>query len=262
MTGPKSPTLEQWARAYVESTSLAEKLGPAPPPATSEPGPPLRIAAPGRPAELVLEVRARKAPRPGALKEPARRAELFHTFLHHELQAAELMCWAILAFPETPEPFKRGLAQIAMDEVRHMNRYREHLTTLGSFVGAFPVRDWFWERVPSASNPAAFVALLGVGFEGGNLDHSARYAAHLRAAGDLDAARIEDEIGREEIAHVRFALRWLEHFAGATDYDTWVAALPPPITPLVLRGKVVERAARAAAGMSAAFLDRLEAYRP
>jgi uncharacterized ferritin-like protein (DUF455 family) len=196
------------------------------------------------------------------LKEPARRAELFHTFLHHELQAAELMCWAILAFPETPEPFKRGLAQIAMDEVRHMNRYREHLTTLGSFVGAFPVRDWFWERVPSASNPAAFVALLGVGFEGGNLDHSARYAAHLRAAGDLDAARIEDEIGREEIAHVRFALRWLEHFAGATDYDTWVAALPPPITPLVLRGKVVERVARAAAGMSAAFLDRLEAYRP
>lgn len=256
------PTLEAWARAYIASTDLAYKLAPPPPPARIENAAAERIAAPGRPDALHIEARARKAPKPGALKEPERRAELLHTFLHHELQAAELMCWAILAFPETPEAFKRGLAQIAMDEVRHMQRYREHLETLGSHVGAFPVRDWFWERVPSATRPAAFVALLGVGFEGGNLDHSARYAEHLRAAGDEVAASIEEQVGREEIAHVRFALRWLEYFAGASDYDTWVAALPAPITPLVLRGKVVQRGARAAAGMSASFLDRLEAYRP
>lgn len=256
-----SETLEGWAEAYLRSTSLAYKLAPPPLPARSTPSIPLRIEAPGRPPELVIEDRARKVPRPGALREPARRAELLHTFLHHELQAAELMCWAVLAFPETPETFRRGLLNIALDEVRHMGLYRAQIERLGATVGSYPVRDWFWERVPRVTSPAAFVALLGIGFEGGNLDHSARWSELLRAAGDAEAAEIEAQVGREEIAHVRFALRWLQHFAGNADYETWRALIPPPMTPLVLRGKTLQRAARRSAGMSDAFLDALEQVR-
>ena len=63
-------------------------------------------------------MRARKSPGPEAIRVPKRRAELLHTFLHHELQAAELMCWAILAFPETPEAFRLGLLGVARDEIR------------------------------------------------------------------------------------------------------------------------------------------------
>lgn len=251
-------TLEGWAEAYLRSTSLAFKLAPPPLPARSAPATAQRIEAPGRPVELVLEARARKVPRPGALKDPARRAELLHTFFHHELQAAELMGWAVLAFPETPETFRRGLANIALDEVRHMGLYRQQVERLGASIGSYPVRDWFWERVPQVTSPAAFVALLGVGFEGGNLDHSARWSELLRAAGDTEAAEVEAQVGREEIAHVRFALRWLQHFAGDSDYETWRALIPPPMTPLVLRGKTLERAARKSAGMSDAFLDALE----
>ena len=92
------------------------------------------------------------------------------------------MCWAILAFPETPPSFRRGLMAIAREEVRHMGLYLEHLGVLGHAVGDFEVRDWFWERVPSCESPAAFVATMGIGFEGGNLDHSERFAARLHGA--------------------------------------------------------------------------------
>src|SRR5262249_51942196 len=158
--------------------------------------------------ELVEGRSRRKTPGPEAMKSPPRRAELIHTFLHHELQAAELFCWAILAFPQAPESFRRGLPKIARDEGSHMNLYREHLAELGYSFGDFPVRDWFWERVPTARSPIEFVATLGMGFEGGNLDHTKRFAQCFRSIGDETGARIEETIFEEEMAHVRFAVRW------------------------------------------------------
>jgi hypothetical protein len=43
-----------------------------------------------------------------AARDPRRARRLVHTFLHHELQAAELMAWAILAFPEDARAFRAG----------------------------------------------------------------------------------------------------------------------------------------------------------
>jgi uncharacterized ferritin-like protein (DUF455 family) len=180
-----------------------------------------------------------------------------HTFLHHELQAAELMAWAVLAFPDTPLAFRRGQLAILDDEVRHMQLYRAYLEELGFAFGAFPVRDWFWERVPRAETPAQFVAVLGIGFEGGNLDHAARFAARLRAVDDEAGAAIEARVAEEEIPHARFALHWFEKFAGAADFATWMRHLPPPLSPLVMRGEPIDREARRRAGFSDAFIDEL-----
>jgi uncharacterized ferritin-like protein (DUF455 family) len=249
-------SLTGWAWAYVTTPSLAHKLAPPPLPAAlgAERAAPER---PGRPPELAVEARARKAPR--SLARAEKRAELAHTFFHHELQAAELMCWAILRFPDAPEAFRRGLARIALDEVRHLNLYAAHVERLGARLGGFPVRDWFWERVPRAETPAAFVALLGVGFEGGNLDHTRRFADALRAAGDAALAATVEEVGADEVAHVRFALRWLEAFAGPVSFERWAALLPAPLSPAVLRGTPMDRDARLRAGMAPEFLDRLAA---
>jgi uncharacterized ferritin-like protein (DUF455 family) len=255
----EATTLTGWALAYVETTSLAHKLEPPPLPDTL--GDPLPApVAPGRPPELVVEARARKAPK--SFVHATKRAELVHTFFHHELQAAELMCWAVLRFADAPEAFRRGLLRLALDEVRHAGLYAEHLSRLGSRVGAFPVRDWFWERVPRVASPAAFVALLGVGLEGGNLDHCRRYADALRAAGDPELAATVEEVGRDEIGHVRFALRWLTELEGPLGFDRWAALLPPPLTPMLMRGEPMDRAARRRAGLDETFLDRLAAARP
>jgi len=256
-------TVEAWAASYVLSTDLATKLAPPPVPAAwSDAPPPLRIDRPGRPAQLFPVLRARKSPSIEAMRAPARRAELAHTFLHHELQAAELMAWALLAFPDTPRSFRAGLLGVLKDEVRHMALYRDHLRSLGSDVGAFPVRDWFWERVPSCPTAAHFVALMGIGFEGGNLDHTRRFAERLRAAGDERFAAIEEIIAEEEIPHVRFALAWFRKWTGGDDFEVWRSHLAPPLSPTVMKGSPMHRASRSRAGMSDRFLDALDAWTP
>ena len=94
-------TVEGWAQRYIQSDDLAHKLDPEPPPRgwAEEPGA-LRLTGPGRPKELDVQARPKRSLRPSQLQDPRRRAQLVHTFLHHELQAAELMCWALLAIPD------------------------------------------------------------------------------------------------------------------------------------------------------------------
>ena len=258
---PRLGTIERWAFDYVTTCDPAQKLAPRlPPKEWEQSASSRRIARPGRPASLVVARRARKSPCAGALRDPARRAELVHTFLHHELQAAELMCWALLAFPEAPLALRRGLLAICQDEIRHMAMYGNHLTSIGYRFGQFEVNDWFWERVPQAACVEDYLATMGVGLEGGNLDHAPRFAARFRAAGDAAGAAIQEEIAEEEIPHVRFALHWLRELGGGVDFDSWRARLPEPLSPRIMRGSPLNTRDRRRAGFDDAFLERLEQW--
>jgi uncharacterized ferritin-like protein (DUF455 family) len=264
--GPAQATVERWCEAFVLATTLEAKLAPPPPPelrAASSWAPaaaPLRLPAPGRPPELSVVARAPGAPRPEAVRDPAARARLVHTFVHHELQAAELFAWGVLAFPQTPREFRAGLVRLALEELEHLRLYVALLEGLGRRYGDFPVRDWFWQRVPTCATPESFVALQGLGLEGANLEHAARYAAALRQVGDERSAAVFEQVEREEVAHVAFARHWFERFTGAAlDYERWKAALPPPLSPAILRGLPLNLAARRRAGFDDQFLARLEA---
>jgi uncharacterized ferritin-like protein (DUF455 family) len=257
---PESGTVQSWAWDYVLSATLEGKLSPPPVPERWEIDAPVRlIEAPGRPPELRIVAKAAKT---RGLRSAHGRARALHTFLHHELQAAELMAWAVLAYPETPLEFRAGLVRIALDEIRHMHMYAKEIARLGHAVGEFTVRDWFWERIPRCADAASFVAAMGLGFESANLEHTAAYAARFREAGDEEGARVQEIIGREEIAHVRFGARWFETFTGALDFESWKSALPPPLSPLLMRGRPIQRDARRRAGQSEAFLDQLDAWQP
>ncbi len=260
---PPPDSLQRWAYDYVTSDSLEHKLAPGVVPQHVLDGcAPLRVAGPGRPAQLRVSVEKIKSPSAGALRDPKRRAELLHTFLHHELQAAELMCWAALAFPETPASFKRGLLSICQDEIRHIGMYAEHIAHLGYAVGDFPVRDFFWSRVPEARTASAFVAVMGLGFEAGNLDHTRRFAERFRAVGDERGARLQERVAREEIAHVAFAAHWFRSFEGELSFARWERSLPAPLSPMLMRGEPLDRQARTDAGMDEPFLDALEQWQP
>ena len=139
---------------------------------------------PGRPPQLRQLQKSARRRGPEALRQPSHRAELIHGFLHHELQAAELFLWAFLRFEDAPIAFRRGLFAIADDEIRHMNLYQQSLAQLGFEFGAFGVRDWFWDRVPRVTSAASFVATMSLGFEGGNLDHTTRFADLFEKIGE------------------------------------------------------------------------------
>jgi uncharacterized ferritin-like protein (DUF455 family) len=255
---PPLGTVERWAWDYVTTCDLAHKLAPRPVPATWEiDAPARRLVGPGRPPELRVAARAEKV---RGLRLPLGRARALHAFLHHELQAAELMCWALLAFPAAPLSFRHGLIRIALDEIRHMALYRAQIERLGFHFGAFDVRDWFWSRVPRCPDPAAFVAVMGLGLESANLEHSALFAARFRDVGDEEGARVQEIVGREEIAHVRFGVRWFSEFTGGLDFGTWSRSLPPPLSPLLMKGRPLQRDARRRAGQPEAFLDALESW--
>ena len=261
MRAPPVGTVERWAWDYVLCDSLEGKLRPLPPPDVWEvPAAPVRrLEAPGRPPELRVVGKAGKT---RGLAAPSGRARALHTFFHHELQAAELMAWAVLAFPDTPLEFRRGLVRIAQDEIRHMRLYAAHVARLGFRIGQFSVRDWFWERVPRCEDAGSFVATMGLGVESANLEHSASFAARFREAGDEEGARIQELVGLEEIGHVRFGVTWFRVFRAALDFETWRLALPAPLSPVLMRGRPLQRAARLRAGQPQAFLDELEAWQP
>ena len=255
--------VEAWAEHYVRTDDLRFKVAPPSPPAQFRAAAlPLRLTEPGRPSEFRAARRGERTPKLEALKEPQYRARALHAFFHHELQAAELMCWALLAFADAELEFRKGLLGICLDEIRHMNLYRQHIQDLGSKIGDFGVREWFWKRVPSCSSKLAFVSVMGMGLEAANLEYAADFAARFRAVGDEPGAQIQERIAKEEIAHVAFATRWFARWTGGCDFETWAAELPLPLSPWVMHGNPIAESARRKAGMSAEFIGALSAYVP
>lgn len=266
---PPAQTLERWAYDYVTSEVLAHKLSPPPLPraeleASWESAPPSRRALrPVRTGALVPVAKKPKTPTGAQLRDPRKRAALLHVFFHHELQAAELFAWAMLTYVEAPRALRLGWLKLLLDEARHMRLYAAQIERLGAALGDFPVRDWFWERVPACPSAASFLALVGVGLEGGNLDHGARFTQMLEDVGDHEAAEVERRVAREEIAHVRFAVHWLDKLGAPLEtLEQLSALLPPPLSPLVLRGLPLAHEARLEAGLSRRLVEELAAFAP
>ncbi len=256
--------LRVFAERVLQATTVAGKLDPPGEPLTDEqPGAPVRIDHPARPAELpIRSSREVRVPPIDGFRDPAQRARILHALANHELQAAELFAWALLAFADAPPSFRRGLAGILIDEQRHCRLYLDRLEALGHRFGDFGVTGHFWARL-AAGSPLEFVCRMGLTFENANLDFAIEYAAAARRAGDDDTARVLDRVHDDEIRHVAFAWQWLQKLAPDADlWQRYLDALPWPLGPGRARGRSFDRAAREAAGIDAGFIDRLAACAP
>ena len=111
-------SVREFALGIVLGETLGAKL--APPPAEldlEDREPSLRIAAPGRPTELAIaSARTVRTPPLAGMRDPLQRARILHALANHELQAIELFAWALLAYPNAPEAFRRGLVAILAEE--------------------------------------------------------------------------------------------------------------------------------------------------
>jgi uncharacterized ferritin-like protein (DUF455 family) len=263
---PDSPSVQirEFAQRILLSETLAEKLARIPANFVDDrPGPSLRVSVPGRPVDLRFAPRrtAPTMPRPGALRDPQKRAIAHHILANHELQALEVMAFVLLAFPEAPSEFRHGLVNIIRDEQRHTNLHVKRAAELGLRFGDLPVNDYIWAKSQAFESVLDYVAGLPLTFEGRNLDHTLELETAFEQAGDPQSAGILRAIHRDEIGHVRFGLEWLRRLkpADQSDWDAYCAHLHWPLRAEKAIGEILHRDPRLEAGMTAEFIDRLAA---
>jgi len=258
---PSAMTAREYAERVVRGELLADKLVPPPDALVLEDaGPPLRIAAPGRPPALaIVPGRQARVPPIAGFRDPSQRARILHALANHELQAIELFAWALLAYPDAPIAFRRGLVAILADEQRHFRLYEARLHALDTRFGDHPVTGHFWNKLDHLTGPLEFVCAMGLTFEAANLDFAGDYAAAARACGDDATAGALERVHADEIAHVHFGWTWMRRLAG--DVDAWRAYtehVQAPLGPHRARGARMDRDARRRAGFDDDFIARLD----
>jgi uncharacterized ferritin-like protein (DUF455 family) len=253
-----------YAHALVTADTLAAKLVPPGDLELEDTEAPLRIAAPGRPANLaIVPGRSARVPPIAGMPDPHQRARILHALANHELQAIELFAWALLAFPDAPLAFRRGLVAILADEQRHLGLYAERMAALGMAFGDLPVTGHFWNKLDHLGTPLELVCTMNLTFENANLDFAGDYAAAARACGDHATAAALAQVHEDEIGHVHFGWVWLQKLAGDRDpWEAYCASVKFPLGPKRARGAVLDREARRRAGFSEAFIDALDAVLP
>lgn len=257
------PTVEtrQFALNLVQAKTLHGKLLPAPQDLTDRsPGPELRISAPGRPANLTIVSPSRaKVPPLDGMVDPRQRSRILHALANHELQAAELFAWALLAFPDAPATFRSGLLCLVAEEQQHCRMYMARLGEWKVGLGDYPVSGYFWGKVKDITTPQRFVCTMALTFENANLDHAANYGARARELGDEKTARLFERIGKDEVRHVRFGWRWLKRWKqpDETMWEAYRGSVVWPLRPGLARGEVFHPEGRIAVGMDPEFIRRL-----
>lgn len=223
------------------------------------PGPPRPWSEPGRPPELQIAPRKVrfKFPHPDNFGDPEMAIRALHTFANHELMAIELMAWALLAYPDAPSQFRKGLVRLIRDEQRHLKLYADRIEELGGQFGDLPVNDHFWRCAPELTSPLKWVCAMNLTFEQGNLDHAPYFEEHFRRCGDEKTAQILAQIYEDEIHHVGFGATWLNHYSGEekSSFATYLENLTFHNEPSRGRGDRFDEEARRRAGLDEAFIQ-------
>lgn len=254
--------LREYARSIIEAGTLEGKL--ASPPSDwidTEPGEPLLYKAPIRASSLkILPATAVKVPAMVGMRDVNQRPRILHALANHELQAIELFAWALLAFPEAPKAFRKGLLGILLEEQKHFGLYRDRINAGGAEFGDFGVTGYFWNRAGAIRTPIEFSCTMGLTFENANLDFARELVAEARAADDLETAAAIEIVHQEEIAHVAFGWQWLEYWKNPEDsmWDAYLANIEHPLGPARARGRTFNSKDRRAAGFSEDFIHNLE----
>lgn len=255
--------IREFAERVLLSPEMDAKLAAIEPPLTdADRGTPVRHQEPARAANLQFAPRrtAPAMPAAAAFHDPQKRAVAHHIMANHELQALEVMAWTLLAFPDAPAEFRRGMVEVMADEQRHTRMHIERARMLGVEFGDLPVNCYIWKKAMSFTSVLDYVAGLPLVFEGRNLDHTLEFAEAFAAAGDERSASLMRVIHRDEIAHVAFGIEWLRRLKSAeqSDWEAFASHLHWPLRPSKARGEVFQQEARKAAGLSPEFIERLK----
>ena len=253
--------MTEWAERILSADTLDGKLIDPGKLLDNKKGPAIFWDSPTRPAgmEMGRRTKSEKLPSLQELSNPDKRAICLHRFAGHELLAVEMMAYALLAFPEAPTNFRRGLSHTLKEEQEHVRLYQAEMAKFGVSLGDQPLYRHFWALIKDIRDPLQFVSTMNLTLEMANLDFAPMYGAAFSQHGDDDSAALMAQILQDEIAHVRFGFRWLEHFKSpnASSWNTWIDNLGPLIQPRRAKGKHFNRESRQKAGIPDDWIECL-----
>ncbi|MBI2743628.1 MAG: DUF455 family protein [Chlamydiales bacterium] len=227
--------LRDWAIRILSGDTLEEKLL-APEVLTDfQPGPPLIWQEPTRPVGMQFKKHTarEKLPKFHQHGNPDKRAVCLHRFAGHELLAVEIMAYALLAFPDAPKHFRKGVANTLKEEQGHVQLYIKRLAEMGVAFGDLPLYRHFWNYVPFLKSPIHYLSVMSLTFEMANLDFAPLYGASFLQHGDEASAALMRTILEDEISHVSFGYRWLQKLKrpDVSEWQEWRESVPERLTP-------------------------------
>jgi len=254
--------LREWAIRILSADTLNEKLLKPDILTDRCPGPATFWKEPSRPSGMDFHKHTRKDKLPPLhdLKHSDKRAVCLHRFAGHELLAVEIMAYALLAFPNTPSHFRRGLAHTLQEEQGHVALYMKQMSALGLKFGDLPLYRHFWAYVPHLTTPLRYVTMMSLTFEMANLDFAPLYRDSFLKYGDQDSAALMQTILKDEIGHVSFGCRWLQKWKepNQSEWETWLQNLPPRALPSRAKSKPFFAEYRKLAGVPDEWIINLE----
>ncbi len=256
--------MKEWAQRILSAESIEEKLIDPGHLTDTNPGPPVFWKEPCRPPGMGFKRHSRKEKLPAFHdhRSADNRAICLHRFAGHELLAVEIMAHALVAFPEAPAHFRRGVAHTLREEQGHVKLYMERMEALGMKFGDMPLYKHFWAHIPYLTTPIRYISVMSLTFEMANLDFAPLYGESFARVGDIDSAKLMQTILEDEIQHVQFGMHWLRKLKepSLSEWDAWSQELPPLMTPKRARGFVVKEENRLKANVPQEWVDKLKQF--
>ena len=254
--------LRDWAIRILSADSLEEKLLSPQDLTDHAPGPALHWKTPSRPPGMDFKRHSSKEKLPSFRDhhDADKRAICLHRFAGHELLAVEIMAYALLAFPEAPPHFRKGVAHTLKEEQGHVRLYIARMHEMGLQFGDLPLYRHFWAHVPFLTSPLRYLSVMSLTFEMANLDFAPLYGSSFAKHGDELSARLMQQILKDEIAHVSFGYRWLRQLKSphVSSWETWKNNLPPLMTPDRAKGLTFFEEHRKSAGIDLEWIEHLK----
>lgn len=217
--------IHDWCVRILSADTLEEKLLTPLLLTDKTPGSPILWDTPSRPIGMEFKKHSRKERLPSLHEhmDPDKRAVCLHRFAGHELLAVEIMAYALLAFPDAPKHFRRGLANTLKEEQEHVRLYTQRLLEMGVNFGDMPLYKHFWAFTKFLRTPLEYISVMSLTFEMANLDFAPVYEKSFIECDDIASALLMRRIFEDEINHVSFGVNWLKKMQPKEEssWDCW-----------------------------------------
>lgn len=146
-------------------------------------------------------------------------ARLLHELANIEMQAMELCLRTYLEYPDSPPEFRKELAELALDEARHLGLCLDGLQTFDIQFGHWPIHLHLWKTVSPDDSLLDRIVIVHRYLEASGLDAGNQIIDKLRSCQAVSIQKIMTTIHTDEIKHVDFGSRWYREICKTEGLD-------------------------------------------